>query len=153
MKRRRKMKYTLHIDEGRDEEIIVYAHSKTKLIEALERLINEEKLDTTPIIGYSGEDIIEVDPDQVHCFFIEGKKLYASMDKRDVLIKRRLYEIENVLGSSFIKINQSTIANAKHIERFSVTIGATLTVHFKNGRRDYVSRRQLKSVKERLGIK
>ena len=147
------MKYTLHIDEGREEEIIIYAHSKTKLIESLERLINEEKLDTPPIIGYIGESIIEISPRDVHCFFIEGKRLYASLDRDNALIKRRLYEIENILDNDFIKINQSTIANVKKIERFSVSIGAALTVHFKNGKRDYVSRRQLKAVKERLGIK
>ena len=89
----------------------------------------------------------------MHCFFIEGKRLYASLDRGNALIKRRLYEIENILDNDFIKINQSTIANVKKIERFSVSFGAALTVHFKNGKRDYVSRRQVKAVKERLGIK
>ena len=147
------MKYTLNIDEEREEEIIVYAHSKTKLIESLERLINEEKLSTPPIIGYLDDSIMEISEDEVHCFFIEGKRLYASLDCGKALIKRRLYEIEGMLGDDFIKINQSTIANVKKIERFSVSIGASLTVHFKNGKRDYVSRRQVKAVKERLGIK
>lgn len=147
------MKYTLHLDEERDEEIIVYAHSKTELVKRLEALINEENLNTSPIIGYIGDDIIEISPDDVHCFFIEGKRLYASLEKQNVLIKRRLYEIEKMLGDSFIKINQSSVANVRHVERFSVSIGAALTVHFKNGHRDYVSRRQLKAVKERLGIK
>lgn len=147
------MKYTLHLDEERDEEIIVYAHSKTELVKRLEALINEENLNTSPIIGYIGDDIIEIAPDDVHCFFIEGKRLYASLEKQNVLIKRRLYEIEKMLGDSFIKINQSSVANVRHVERFSVSIGAALTVHFKNGHRDYVSRRQLKAVKERLGIK
>ena len=147
------MKYTLHIDEGHEEEIVIYAHSKTRLIESLERVINEEKLNTSPIIGYIDESIIELSPRDVHCFFIEGKRLYASLDYGNALIKRRLYEIENMLGDDFIKINQSNVANVKKIERFSVSIGASLTVHFKNGKRDYVSRRQVKAVKERLGIK
>ena len=99
------MKYTLHISEEREEEIIVYAHSKTRLIEALESLINEEKLNTTPIIGYVGDDIIEIKPSEVHCFFIEDKKLYASLEKCNALIKSRLYEIEERLGGDFIKIN------------------------------------------------
>jgi DNA-binding LytR/AlgR family response regulator len=147
------MKYTLYIDDEHDEEIIIYARSKTQLIERIERLINEEKLNTHPIIGYIGDDIIEVDPKDVHCFFIENKRLYASMQRGKVLIKRRLYELEEELCDGFIKINQSSLANLKQIERFSVSIGAALTVHFKNGYRDYVSRRQLKAVKERLGIK
>ena len=147
------MKYTLYIDEGHDEEIIVYAHSRTELVESLEKLINTQNLNTHPIIGYVGDDIIEIDPKDVCCFFIEDKRLYASMNGKKALIKRRLYEIEDQLPDSFIKINQSSIANLKQVERFSVSIGATLGVHFKNGYRDYVSRRQLKAVKERLGIK
>ena len=147
------MKFTLYIDEGCDEEVIVYARSKSKLTERLERLINEENLSTPPIIGYIGDDIIEIDPERVHAFFIEGKRLYAALDNGDALVKQRLYELEQRLDGSFIKINQSTLANIKKIDRFSVSIGAALTVHFKNGRRDYVSRRQVKAVKERLGIK
>ena len=147
------MKYTLYIDEGRDEEIIVYAHSENELTKRIEALINEQKLDTHPIIGYIGNDIIEISPEDVYCFYIEDKKLYASLDSGRALIRLRLYEIEEMLGDGFIKINQSSIANIGKIERFTVSIGAALTVHFKNGHRDYVSRRQVKAVKERLGIK
>ena len=147
------MKYTVYIDEGHDEEVIVYAHSKNELVRRIEELLDEQKLDTPPIIGYVGDDIIEVKPREVACFFIEDKRLYASTDKGNLLIKRRLYEIEKLLNDDFIKINQSSVANVRAIDRFSVSIGASLCVHFKNGHRDYVSRRQLKAVKERLGIK
>ena len=148
-----RMKYTLYIDKERDEEIIIYAHSENELTDAIKELISGQNLDTHPIIGYVGEDIIEIRPKDVHCFYIEDKRLYASLDGRNALIKMRLYEIEKMLGDSFIKINQSSIANIEKIERFSVSIGAALTVHFKNGQRDYVSRRPLRSVTERMGIK
>ena len=146
------MKYTLHIDKEREEEIIIHAHEKSPLVNEIERLINAEKVITPPIVGYIGNDIIEIDPREVYCFFIEGKKLFASLKRGDALIKKRLYEIESRLDKDFVKINQSTVANMRLIDRFSVSIGATLTVHFKNGRKDYVSRRQMKAVKERLGI-
>ena len=146
------MKFTLRIDPECDEEIIVCAKERNALTDAIEALINKEKRHTPPLVGYIGDDIIEIRPEEVYCFFIEDKKLYASLKRGDALIKKRLYEIEEMLGGDFIKINQSTVANMKLIDRFSVSIGATLTVHFKNGRRDYVSRRQMKAVKERLGI-
>ena len=146
------MKYTLHITDDRDEEIIVYARQKSALIDKIEKLVYLEGCRTTPLIGYLNNDIIEIKAEDVFCFFIEDKKLYASLKNGDALIKKRLYEIEEILGDDFVKINQSTLANMKRIERFSVSIGAALTVHFKNGRKDYVSRRQLKLVKERLGI-
>lgn len=146
------MKYTLHITDDRDEEIIIYARQKSALIDKIEKLVYVEGCGTTPLIGYLNNDIIEIKTENVFCFFIEDKKLYASLKNGDALIKKRLYEIEEILGDDFVKINQSTLANMKLIERFSVSIGAALTVHFKNGRKDYVSRRQMKLVKERLGI-
>ena len=67
-------------------------------------------------------------------------------------IKTRLYVIEEKLPENFIKINQSCIANINQIERFDASISGTLKIRFKNGYTDYVSRRQLKNVKERIGI-
>lgn len=146
------MKYTLHITDDRDEEIIIYAQQRSALIDKIEKLVYDEGCRKTPLIGYLNNDIIEINTEDVFCFFIEDKKLYASLKNGDALIKKRLYEIEEILSEDFVKINQSTLANMKLIDRFSVSIGATLTVHFKNGRKDYVSRRQMKHVKERLGI-
>lgn len=146
------MKYTLHITDDRDEEIIIYARQRSALTDKIEKLVYTECCKTTPLIGYLNNDIIEIKAEDVFCFFIEDKKLYASLKNGDALIKKRLYEIEDILSEDFVKINQSTLANMKLVDRFSVSIGATLTVHFKNGRKDYVSRRQMKQVKERLGI-
>ena len=67
-------------------------------------------------------------------------------------LHQRLYELEELGESNLIKINQSCIANTEKIDRFEVSFGGALAVVFKNGHRDYVSRRQLKYVKERIGL-
>ena len=68
--------------------------------------------------------------------------------------KKRLYKIEEMLeDDDFIKINQSCIVNIKMIESFDASIGGALMIKLKNGYRDYISRRQIKAVKERLGLK
>ena len=69
------------------------------------------------------------------------------------MIKERLYTVENTVGDSFIKINQSCIVNIDKIERFEASFSGALTVVLKNGYKDYISRRQLKIVKERIGFK
>ena len=52
----------------------------------------------------------------------------------------------------FLKINQSCLVRVDAIERFSASIGGALSVHLKGGFKDYVSRRQMRSVKERMGF-
>ena len=61
-----------------------------------------------------------------------------------------MVELEESLPDNFLKINKSCIANIDKIKSFDATITGTLAVNFKNGYRDYVSRRRMKSVKERL---
>ena len=78
--------------------------------------------------------------------------MYAVCEKNKYLLKKRLYLLEEKLPESFVKINQSCLANIKKTERFDTSISGTLKIRFKNGDTDYVSRRQLKAVKERLGI-
>ncbi len=67
-------------------------------------------------------------------------------------MKCRLYQLEESLPMEFVKINQSCIANLQQVEKFSVSFGGSLMVCFKNGQREYVSRRQVKAVKKRVGM-
>ncbi len=144
------MKLKLIIDEHREDEIVIYAKEKTPLICAIEDLIMSNQED---LIGFKNDELFKISPSEVFCFTIESKKLFAVMENEKVQIKQRLYQLEDRLGSDFVKINQSSIANIKKIERFKATLGGSLIVIFKNGYRDYVSRRQARAVKERIGLK
>ena len=52
----------------------------------------------------------------------------------------------------FVKLNQSCLANIKQIKEFKASIGGSVMVIFQNGYKDYISRRELKNVKERIGL-
>ncbi len=133
-----------------EECVTIYAHERTKLVEDIESMVNGSN---KALVGYIDTSIYTLEPFDVHYFAVEENKLYAFTDTKAFLIKERLYSIENIVGNGFIKINQSCIANISKIERFEMTFGGALNVVFKNGRKDYISRRQLKAVKERIGFK
>ena len=143
------MKFTVIITNERDEEVVIYAREKTKLIEDIENLINDNAFE---LIGYSGYEAVNLRTDEVVCFLVEEGKVYAITDKNRFRLKSRLYQLEETLPENFVKINQSCIANIKKIERFDTSVSGTLLIKFKNGYRDYVSRRQMKAVKERFGL-
>ena len=143
------MKFSMFIDKHRDEECVIYAHEKSRLIDEIERLISYGELDLT---GYKEDSIVKINLSEVYCFIVESGKTYAIMQGDRFVIKHRLYQLEEKLTESFVKINQSCIANIKKIKRFDASFSGSLMVEFKNGYSDYVSRRQLKKVKERLGV-
>ena len=144
------MKYTIIIDKNREEEVIVYAKEKSELTEKIERLVSDNNLE---FIGYdkNGEGV-KLTVEEIYCFTAEDNKIFAITEKEKLRLKCRLYQLEEVLPEYFVKINQSCVANIRKIARFDTSVSGTLMIKFKNGYKDYVSRRQMKAVKERLGL-
>ena len=143
------MKITIITDKTKDEEIIIRVHEKTELIEKIEKLVNET---SDGFIGYKENEAMMLDINDINCFITENNKVFAMTDEK-LLIKERLYKVEEKLSENFIKINQSCLANIKKIVKVQATFSGSLSVVFRNGYTDYISRRNLKNVKERLGVK
>ena len=144
------MKFKLIIDENREEEVIVYAKKESAFTEELESFV---KNNSSEILGYGEGSIVKLLPADVFVFAVEEGKVFAHTAAEKLLVQKRLYQIEEMLSEGFVKINQSCIVNIGQIERFEATFGGSLMVVLKNGYRDYVSRRQMKNVKERIGFK
>lgn len=143
------MQYKTEIKKGQKEDFVIYAKEKSALLLKIEELI--ETADSE-LLGYSESNIIKLDASEVYCFFIEAGRVYAITEKERWQVKERLYRLEEKYSDTFVKINQSCLVNLSKITRFSTSVGGSLMVILKNGHRDYVSRRQLKAVKERLGL-
>jgi len=145
------MKHTTIIDPHHEEEVVIYAGKRTREIEELERYLDRM---STELVGY-GEDgqILPLRPAEVHCFIVEDGRVCALTDNEKLTVRLPLYAIEEMLTEDFVRINQSCLGSIRKITRFDASIGGTLMVTFGNGHRDYVSRRQLKNVKERMHIK
>lgn len=143
------MKFTVITDCDREEEIVIYAHQKSKLIDEIESLVKGK---SEMLNGYLRGEIVKLDPRDVFCFTVEDGKVYAVCENEKYLLKIRIYQLQEMLDENFIKINQSSIANIKRIKKFDASVYGTLKVIFKNGYVDYVSRRNIKTVKERLGL-
>ena len=143
------MKCTLIITDEHEEEVIIYARERTKLTNDIEVLVCGS---VPELIGYKENEVVKLTSDLISCFTVEGNKVYALTDSEKLQIKLRLYQLEEMLSDTFVKINQSCIANIRKIERFDTSVSGTLLIKFKNGYKDYVSRRQMKAVKERFGL-
>lgn len=143
------MKCTVIIDASLPEEVTVHAHDKTDLVREIKRICEE---DAVELIGYTEDSAARLCISDIYFIAVEDTKVIAHTVHGKFRLKCRLCAIEETLPDSFIKINQSCIANIPMIERFDTSITGTLFVRFKNGEKDYVSRRNIRRVKERFGI-
>jgi len=142
------MKYKIVVDESLDE-LIIYTPRKNELTDRIEELISNEE---SALLGYAGSSAVKLEPKDVSCFYVEDGRVFARCDGNKYAVKERLYHFEQRFPLSFVKINQSCIVNVDSIKRFEASIGGALMVTLADGYRDYVSRRQLKSVKKRIGF-
>ena len=143
------MKFKLFIDKEKEEQVLIYAHQKSKLTDAIQQLVEQ---DAVELNGYIDREVVRLNVTEIYCFMVENNKVYALTKKDKFYLKCRLYQLEDQFSESFIKINQSCMVNVKMIARFDASLSGVLKVRLKNGYSDYVSRRNVKSVKERLGL-
>lgn len=143
------MKCRIFIGDDHDEEVLIYTHKRTELTDAIEQLVAEHGIE---LVGYNDREGVKINLSDVYLFTVEGGKVYAVTESERLYLRCRLYSLEETLPDNFVKINQSCIANIRKIRRFDTSITGTLLIKFSNGMSDYVSRRQLKNVKERLGL-
>ena len=144
------MKCYTYIDDKHEEEVLIYSKERTSLVNEIENLC---KTNSISLIGVYNNDIIKINPLEVVCFLSDNNKVFALINEKKYQIKFKLYQLEEMdFNKYFIKLNQSCYANIKMIKRFETSIGGALKVIFKNNYIDYISRRELKKVKERLGL-
>ena len=143
------MKFTLIIDPSKDEEVVATVHERSSLTEQIEELIFQH---TGPdrVAAYTEDKMKLLSFDKIECITVLDGKTYAiDFQNRRYRLKQRLYELEKQLPSFFIRINKSTLANEKRIERFTTAFSGAVDAVFRCGYREYVSRRCFAEIKRR----
>ena len=95
-------------------------------------------------------------------FFCKLTQIYyiESVDKRTYVYTKgdcyesrdRLYELEEKLGTWFVRISKAMIVNLRKIRNVSAEPGGRMTAVLLNGERVIISRSYVKELKRRLGI-
>ena len=146
------MIFRLNLNPKCEEEIIANVHERTPLIDEIEKLVTKDNVNDQ-LTGYLEDEIKILKVDEVECFFVEDEKTYALYsDKKKYVVKKRLYELETILPTDFIKINKSAIANSKKISKFKVLLSGAVDAQFASGYTECISRRCLVEVRRRFGL-
>lgn len=143
------MKFKLIVDPTREEEIVATVHAPSALTDQLEQLVLQQAaIERLP--GYREDEMKMLELADISCITVIDGKTYA-IDRKNqrYRLKQRLYELENMLPASFIRINKSALANEKHLDRFASSFSGAVDAVFKCGYREYVSRRCFTQIKRR----
>ena len=103
------------------------------------------------IAVYEEDNIVILKPEEIYMIVSAGRSVTIYCEKQEYLSRKCLYEFEDMLKSSFIRISKTTLVNLHQIRRVEPSFNGMLVV-MKNGQKDYISRKYLPEFKKYLGL-
>ena len=144
------MRFELIIDERAEETVTATVHRRSALTDELEALV-AQYIGAGRLMGYSRGEVRPLTFGDIDCIYVEAGHTYAALsDGQRCQLRMRLYEAEQLLPGCFVRINKSAVGSLRRIERFTSSVTGSVSVVFKGGYRDYVSRRCFPEIKRRL---
>lgn len=137
--------------ELKNIEIIIKAPEMTEEIRTIINRIMEISNTTKQIIGIKDNRIYLLTTDEIMCFYSEDKNNYCKTQNDTFKVKEKLYELEEKLAKgNYVRISNSCIVNLKYVDSFDTSIIGTIEVIFRDGTKEYVSRRRVKDVMKKI---
>lgn len=143
------MEFKLMIDPSRPEIVTAAVHARSELTDRIEALVLRYS-GADRLTVYAQDEVRQLPFSQIECLtVIDGKTWAIDGTGTKYRVKLRLYELEAVVPACFIRINRSTLANEKRLERFVASFSGAVDAVFQCGWREYVSRRCFAQIKRR----
>ena len=146
------MRIEVKIDENcKEAKIIVETNSlEDEVIKLIENLQNKRN---QTINGFINQEMYILNQSEIETIYTEEGKVYAKFNNNKYLVKKKLYELEEILNpKEFVRISNSEIVNIKKVSKINFKITGTIILYFIDGNKTFVSRRYIKKIKEFLGI-
>ncbi len=148
------MEIEIRIEPGRIlPKIIIVTGKVDKNTEALVDMISRSESESELVCGFKDEVMCILEPDEISRVYSEGRKIIAVTPDGEYVLKKRLFEIEEILEKSkFARISNSEIINLKKVKHFDLSFRGTICVKMNDGSVTYVSRRYVSKIITILGV-
>lgn len=149
------MKVKIEIDTMLDEEeVVIRCRGLDDSIVSLQNYITEHGRGKQCLPLYKGGTEYYVPVKDIYFFETEGKEINAHTGDKIFTVSFKLYELEQLLPGSFMRVSKSTIVNMDHIYSITRNLTASSIVEFKDSnKKALVSRGYYKALTESLSIR
>ena len=139
--------------EYKEPYAVLHINKMTDSVGEIISMLEKENANSLTLIAKKDKNTYFIKPEDISLIRTEGREIvcYDGLKNRYVLSKP-LYELEQVLGSQFVRISKSTIINIRRIDHVAAGFNGTMELVMKNGMESYISRSFRKIFKERLGL-
>ncbi len=145
------MKIRIEITDDSDEEIIIRTRELNEMVSKIEQAVKSITAGDSTLVFHKGEAKYYISPDEI-LFFETGDGSVCAHTANDVFeTKYRLYELEEILPSRFMRVSKSTILNTSRVYSITRNLTASSVVEFAGTHKKvYVSRIYYKDLMVRM---
>ena len=129
--------------KAREPCVLVIARERSPEVEALLRRIAAPQ--SIPAYGERGEALLA--PEEIVRVYTERRRVLADSDRGTYNLRARLYELEERLGSDFVRISNSELVRRDRILHLDFGITGTIKLTLRGGIVTYVSRRYVSRIR------
>lgn len=149
------MKVKIEIEEGlEEEEVVIRCGSLNDSVISLQNYISKQSSGKRYLALTNGETEYYVPLEDIYFFETEGREIRAHTADQLFICGYRLYELEELLPGSFMRVSKSTIVNLDLIYSITRNLTASSEVKFTgSNKKTLVSRNYYKALVERLNAK
>lgn len=149
------MRVRIEIEEGlAEEEVIIRCGQLTDSIVSLENYISKQSSGKKCLSLGCGETEYYMPIDEIYFFETEGRELRAHTADKIFTCGYKLYELEELLPGSFMRISKSAIANLDRIYSITRNLTASSVVEFSgSNKKAMVSRGYYKVLVDKLNAR
>lgn len=146
------MKVKIEIEEGlEEEEVVIRCGQLNDSVLSLQNYISKQSSAKRCLALTSGDTEFFVPAEEILFFETEGKVIRAHTAEGIFVCGYKLYELEELLPGSFMRISKSAVANLDQIFSVKRNLTASSEVTFRGcGKKALVSRAYYKVMTERL---
>jgi DNA-binding LytR/AlgR family response regulator len=146
------MQVEIKIDDSYIEpKVIIFTDKVTDKINDILNTISSKSPEV--IMGFYNKLAEILSPEDIIRIYAESGKTFASVNRKEYILRQRLYELEEQLSKhSFVRISNSEIINLKKARNFDLSLSGTICVTLSDGTSTYVSRRYVSKIKQVLGL-
>jgi len=147
------MKIRVEIDptNGEEEEVVIRCNTLSEEVMMLQKQLSEIISSKLKLEVYKGDTVLYLSPDEILFLETADNFLAVHTAKEIYSAKQRLYELEEILPSSFVRISKSSIVNISNIRSVKRNITGPSEIEFAGTvKRAYASRNYLKQLMNRL---
>ena len=145
------LKIRIEMFEGVQEEVVIRCREITPEIIRLQQLLSGDSDRSNQFLVYKGDTEYYLNVNDIIFFETDGNAVMAHTRDDVYETRRKLYELEELLGGRFQRISKSAIVNVDKVYSIKRNVTSSSAIEFQGTHKQiYVSRAYYKVLREKL---